>query len=114
MAVIGQAVQEKELEQLVSLAEDVANKIESLKSEYKTSRRSSIMDFFVPKVRGDSETINIKITQEKSILLNLLDMIHSCKEYAYHDMSVVSRAVFEMRLNRIHFSAGEGFDMPRG
>ena len=64
MAVIRQEVQEKELEQLVSLAED-------------------------------------------------LDMIHSCKEYAYHDMSVVSRAVFEMRLNRIHFSVDDGLDMPR-
>ncbi len=113
MAVIRQEVQEKELEQLVSLAEDVANKIESLRDEYKASRPSSIIDFFITKVRGDADTINTKITQEKSILLNLLDMIHSYKEHAYHDMSVVSRAVFEMRLNRIHFSVGDGLEMPR-
>ena len=161
-----QPVQEKELEQLISLAEDISNKIDELKNSIDdrgdtTSKRIKklmpvaiivtgfiTMSYLVFEIGFNNsqllrpifypflvaiiigivlvllinstfqneisqpesvKKIKTKIVQEQKILGELLNMIHSHKELAYQDMSVVSRAVFEMRLNRIHFSAGNGF-----
>ena len=163
MTATEQAIQEKELEQLVSLAEAISSKIEELKDSLATkeSKKRNWVDIllrssfflmlvntfgdlnvetvdknsplfypllfvttaamillllsFTPfvskKIQSENDKkINTKIIQEQKILGELLNMIHSYKELAYQDMSVVSRAVFEMRLNRIHFSTGENSD----
>ena len=176
MTATEQAIQEKELEQLVSLAEAISSKIEELKNSLsdRNKRTSNLkklllnsiimilllafyiiigtgeiryfltknVSFFAPeflislislilgiailvmfflfmsdffsqwrRVQNEiTKNIHSKIAQEQKILGELLNMIHSCKELAYQDMSVVSRAVFEMRLNRIHFSAGDNSD----
>ena len=166
MTATEQAIQEKELEQLVSLAEAISSKIEELKSMGSKGNKTrdlreilnlcwfgvtifavaicailaireiyyfplnpnnssykviSTFGFFILSLfivifrlrtiqSENDKKINTKIIQEQKILGELLNMIHSYKELAYQDMSVVSRAVFEMRLNRIHFSTGENSD----
>jgi ABC-type multidrug transport system fused ATPase/permease subunit len=163
MAVIEQEIQEKELEQLVSLAEEISSKIESLKKGYlgdqsfiSPDRKESanilllfvffIIGLYILFIELDMTRLGVlliifivglfagvivmtiqlnskkkrryklstQITQEQKILGELLNMIHSYKELAYQDMSVVSRAVFEMRLNRIYFSAGDDFEVAYG
>ncbi len=44
------------------------------------------------------------IKNENLILHNLLDMTHSYKQVVYRDLSVVKKAVIDMRLSRIKFN----------
>jgi len=44
------------------------------------------------------------IKSENLILQDLLNMIHSYKEIVYKDISIVKKAVIDMRLSRIKFN----------
>lgn len=60
------------------------------------------------KINERKKTYSV-IYREKLILRKLLNMISSFKELTYENISIVSKAVIEMRLNRIQFSVGEKF-----
>jgi len=48
-----------------------------------------------------------EIKNETLILEDLLNMIHSYKQIAYNDISIVKKAVIDMRLSRIKFNKKE-------
>ena len=136
-------VHEKELEQLVSLAEDVSEKIERAERSrlYISFAIMSVTVLLVTLLVYRSNELNLELYKknsdikvliillfllvlaifvlaslitilnrknlitEKIVLRGLLDLISTHKELAYGEMTVVSKAVFDMRLNRIKFSS---------
>ena len=130
-------VLEKELEQLVSLAEDVSEKVERVEQNrlivlvcstiililtmvlsvyflrtiiyhYDGFFSMIIVPFFcifIIIVVWSLTAGRKKLNTEKIVLQDLLDLISTHKELAYREMTVVSKAVFDMRLNRIKFAS---------
>lgn len=132
-------VHEKELEQLVSLAEDVSEKIERAERSHQYTTTITIVSLalLMTSFIYSLNELNLKLSEkrdntillivltivsvflfyvflrkqhykrldsEKVVLRNLLNLISTHKELAYGEMTVVSKAVFDMRLNRIKFA----------
>lgn len=53
-----------------------------------------------------------KMKNEYMILSDLLEMIHSYKEVVFEDLSIVKKALLDMRLNRISYRGFRGYENP--
>ncbi len=56
---------------------------------------------------SEIKSVQSNLESESSIMLSLLDMIHAHKEITSSELSLVKRAIVEMRLSRIKFSGAK-------